>query len=211
MARLVSVKRGQYDEPFFALNASIGLHDSQIILPQVLADTGAQTVIDVGCGTAAWAATAKAHGCKVHGIDGHVALDEILIDPDEFELRDLKDGVSCAGYDLAICLEFGEHLPESSAAPLVAGLCDARYVLFSGAHPGQGGVDHINEQWSSWWAELFAQYGFVGSCAVRDRHWSDDSLQLYHRENVVVFATPEDLDGLGYPQEIRDELHPSQS
>jgi hypothetical protein len=198
-----------YTSRFFEDNATVAMAAAQIMLPQVIADTGAKTVIDVGCGSAAWASVAKQCGCTVLGVDGYVMPGQLLIDETEFDRRDLTEGVDCSGYDLAICLEVGEHLPESSAAPLVAGLCKATYVLFSAAHPGQGGVNHVNEAWSSVWAALFAEHGYVGSCAIRDRHWGDtDRINFFYIENVLMFTSPDRLAAMGYTEGIRDEIHP---
>lgn len=199
---------GAYDDRFFEENATVAMAGARVILPQVLKDTEACTVIDVGCGSGAWLSVADAFGCFIYGVDGYVSSERLLIQDNEFELRDLTGGYDCTGFDLAICLEVGEHLPATSALALVAGLCKARYVLFSGAHPGQRGVNHINEQWSSWWGEFFAQHGYVGSCDIRDLHWDDDTVEWFYRENIILFATEEDLTNIGYSIDIRDEIHP---
>src|SRR5690606_41065311 len=70
------------------------------------------------------------------------------------------------GFDLVICLEVAEHLPESSAADLVDSLCrHSNRILFSAAIPGQGGQNHLNEQWSEYWqAHLLSRgYNIVGA------------------------------------------------
>ena len=132
-----------------------------------------------------------------------------MIDESEFERRDLESGyVSCAGYDLAMSLEFGEHIPESSASALVAGLCEAKFVFWSAAIPGQNGVNHINEKWSTWWEPLFAEYGYVGSCDIRNVFWTDTRVAAFYRQNFVIWSTPGNLESIGLSQSVRDDIHP---
>ena len=132
-----------------------------------------------------------------------------MIDESEFERRDLESGyVSCAGYDLAMSLEFCEHIPESSASALVAGLCEAKFVFWSAAIPGQNGVNHINEKWSTWWEPLFAEYGYVGSCDIRNVFWTDTRVAAFYRQNFVIWSTPGNLESIGLSQSVRDDIHP---
>lgn len=202
-----------YDAAFFAEESRVALSAAGVVLPGVLEATGAKTVVDVGCGTGAWLSVAHSLGCGVMGFDQFAPLDQLLIDEREFQRWDLDPsgyGVlpSLAEYDLSICLEVAEHLPSDAASTLVRGLCTARYVLFSGAHPGQRGVNHINEQWSTWWAELFAEHGYLPSIDIRWQHWNDQRVQDFYRENMIIFATEADLDAAGYSVGVFDVIHP---
>jgi hypothetical protein len=124
----------------------------------------------------------------VHGVDGFALDADLMIERDEFERLDLTDGYDCSGYDLAICLETGEHLPESAAVPLVAGLCGAPIVLFSGATPDQGGgPGHINEQPHEWWDALFAQHGYTGSDEIRRRFEGDGRVAGFYQRNLTLY------------------------
>jgi SAM-dependent methyltransferase len=200
-----------YDEAFFVEEGRSALSAAEAVVPSVIAATKATTVIDVGCGTGAWASVAKRLGCRVVGVDGYAPANQLMIDQDEFRQEGLIEGVSCSGFDLALCLEVGEHLPESSAAALVAGLCEARYVLWSAAIPGQHGVDHINEQWSTWWEPFFASHGYSGSCDIRNEFWLDRRVAGFYRQNMIVWATWEDLTLAGYRKGVRDEIHPDRA
>jgi hypothetical protein len=197
-----------YTDEFFAANTEVGLRSAIIVLPEVILETRASSVIDVGCAGGAWLSVAKAHGCRVKGVDGHVPDDRLLIDPSEFERRELAEGVDCGGFDLAMCLEVAEHLPEETAPTLVAGLCKARWVLFSPAIPSQGGVNHINERWGSWWAELFSEHGYTGTSDLRWRHWDDRRIENFYRQNMLLFATPDDLADAGFREGVIDVVHP---
>jgi hypothetical protein len=49
-------------------------------------------------------------------------------------------------FDLTLCLEVGEHLPQNAANILIESLCAlSEVIVFSAAIPGQGGQRHINE------------------------------------------------------------------
>ena len=181
-----------YDAAFFEYVTDESLQSAQVVMPWVITVTGAEKVVDVGCGSAAWASVAKAHGCTVRGIDNFVPDHLLLIDPNELVRADLTQGFDCSGFDLAICLEVGEHLPESAARGLVAGLCGARYVFFGAAVPGQGGVDHINERWQGYWARLFAEHDYYGDCQVRNEFWDDRRVAVYYRQNVAIYESATD-------------------
>ncbi len=197
-----------YSEAFYAMTEDVGLRSARIVLPPLLRQLRPRSVADVGCAVGAWLSVAKAEGCKVLGYDGYVPDGQLLLEPDEFVRRDLSEGVACTVFDLAICLEVAEHLPESAAERLVAGLCGAQWVLFSAAIPGQGGVNHINERWGSWWAELFAQHGYVGSCDLRWLHWDARNVQDYYRQNLTLFSTRERLEAHGFRAGVVDVIHP---
>jgi hypothetical protein len=200
-----------YNVAFFDENIRVGLSAAEVVMPWVidqLLRTHTGPVIDVGCGPGAWLSVVKGLGCPVHGVDGYAPDSHLLIDPSEFERRDLTEGVDCSGYDISMCLEVGEHLPESSSAALVAGLCKARYVFWSAAIPTQGGVNHVNEQWSTWWEPYFAEHGYAGSCDIRRVFWTDKRIAAFYRQNFVIWATPDDLALAGMSVGVYDEVHP---
>lgn len=173
-----------YTTHFYADIAS-GCRDSAAVLvPLVLARHPAATVVDVGCGQGWWGAEFERNGCDVFGIDGEYVPD-CQIDMMAHDIS--QPWPELAHYDLAVCLEVGEHLPEARAAGLVADLCAlADVVLFSAAIPHQTGAGHINLQWPSWWARLFALngYGFDGS--VRRDIWDDDRIEPWYRQNLHI-------------------------
>ncbi len=61
-------------------------------------------------------------------------------------------------------------------------------VLFSAAIPQQGGVGHINERWPSYWAGLFDEHGYGAFDLVRPAVWTDDRVEIWYRQNLLVFA-----------------------
>lgn len=147
-----------YDTAFFDEEARVAAESAEIVLPWVLDYFGyVRHVIDIGCGTGAWLAVAKDFGCEVMGVDGFAPKDSLLIDESEFRRHDIPCAFS-SRWDLAICLEVAEHLPEAEAEHLVFELRKAPAVLFSAATPGQPGVGHVNCQPHEFWHKLFARY-----------------------------------------------------
>lgn len=198
-----------YTPEFFDHITAGSLRSAEIVLPALFGQVVITSVVDVGCGVGAWASVAKKRGCRVGGVDGHVPEGKLLIDRSEFRRADLASGdVGCEGADLAVCLEVAEHLPASAASRLVAGLCEAQWVLFSAAIPGQGGVGHLNEQWGTWWASLFAEHGYVGSCDPRWKHWGDQRIENWYRQNLILFAHPFSLESCGFSSGVVDVVHP---
>lgn len=64
----------------------------------------------------------------------------------------------------------------------------ARTWLWSAAVPGQGGHEHINEQFMEYWIELFQERGFSPYDVIRPQIWGDPKVQWWYQQNLLVFA-----------------------
>lgn len=92
-------------------------------------------------------------------------------------------------FDLALCLEVAEHLPAWHSGKLLDVLTCARRVIFSAAHPNQGGIRHVNERAASYWIARLADRGFHLS-EVDDRLRADVAalaLAPWYKENIHAF------------------------
>lgn len=143
------------------------------------------SVVDFGCGTGAWLTVATDLGApRCVGIDGPAAKS-----PGELVVHDLCEPLDLGErFDLAICLEVAEHLPDTAADTLVASItAHSDLVLFSAATPGQSGHGHINLQPHSYWDARFdaAGYRMTSVVVAPDMaRWYRDNLRLFVREEV---------------------------
>ena len=146
------------------------------------------SVIDVGCGTGTWLSVFKNQGVKtVLGIDGsNVDLSQLHIDRSEFAAYDLSEPIRLdRRFELAICLEVAEHLPEASSDVLIDTLCElSDKILFSAAMPNQGGQNHLNEQFFDYWKNKFNQKGYLARDLFRPKIWNDSRIDGWYRQNM---------------------------
>jgi SAM-dependent methyltransferase len=193
-----------YDELFFDSFDDIAQSSAQATVPLVLERVPARSVIDVGCGRGYWLREFKRCGVEhIFGVDGgKIEPDRLVISPDEFASVDLSRVVhgeplnvsDHERFDLASCMEVAEHLPPAAAASFVRALAElAPALLFSAAIPRQGGTGHINEQWPSYWARLFAEHGFVPIDGLRQRIWGDPGVGVWYRQNLLMYIRQDRL------------------
>ena len=165
---------------------------ASIVLPLLFEIYKPNSILDVGCGLADWIQVANKMGVEdVVGVDGAYVNRALLkIDESRFVEKDLKEPFNLhRKFDLAICLEVAEHLPESSADNFIESIVQhTDVVLFSAAIPGQTGQNHINEQWASYWQNLFAKKGFVMLDLIRFKIWNHPDIQLWYKQNI--FSEP---------------------
>lgn len=156
------------------------------------------SVIDLGCGSGGWLALFREAGVSdTRGVDGHYVRSGVLqIPEDTFTAHDLdKPYTTDRKYHLAMSLEVAEHLPEESAAPLVRSLTDlAPVVLFSAAIPNQRGKNHVNCQWPTYWANLFAEQDYIVIDSLRYMIWANSRVAWWYRQNIMLFADKGRLD-----------------
>jgi SAM-dependent methyltransferase len=184
-----------YDGQFFDDLLPGALSSARVVVPILMELIGATSIIDVGCGLGAWLSVFRECGVtKILGVDGeYVDTSKLLIDESDFVVCDLArvSPQIDSRYDLALCLEVAEHLPATEARRLVRLVTTlAPLILFSAAIPGQGGINHINEQWPSYWRELFAQLGFRMLDPIRPHIRDNCYVEWWYRQNLTLYATP---------------------
>ena len=182
-----------YSDSFFRDLDLTAEPSARRILPLVMELLPVRSAVDVGCGDGGWLAALIDLGVDdVLGLDGPWIGEEQLKIPREQFRRVKLDGplgVEC-GFDLAISLEVAEHLPPERADGFVAELTRmAPVVLFSAAIPGQGGVNHLNEQWPAYWSARFGARQFRTVDCLRLRIWNDPAVTWWYKENIMLFAS----------------------
>ncbi len=162
------------------------------IVPLIVDLVEPRSVVDVGCGEGTWLSVFIEHGVEdVLGLDGeHIDTDELEIPAGRFRALDLTKPFQLhRTFDLVVSLEVGEHLPLESAEGFVESLTKlGPVVLFSAAIPFQGGTRHVNEQWQSWWADLFRDRGYVVIDCVREPIWERADVEAWYAQNMMVLA-----------------------
>ena len=181
-----------YPKEFYSDLEGTALPSGRRIVPILVDLTAPAAVVDFGCGDGSWLSVFRDHGAtRILGLDGDwVDERQLRIPPADFRRAHLDRAVAVDGrFDLAMSLEVAEHLPESRAAGFVAELARlAPVVLFSAAPPFQGGMHHVNEQWPSYWAALFADHGFRPLDILRWQVWNDPQVTWWYKQNLLLFA-----------------------
>ena len=183
-----------YDDSFYKGQASSSEQSALQTLPHLFDLINPQSVIDFGCGVGTWLKASKDLGAtKLNGVEGPWVKQEQVIDPDitltntNFDSPQLPEGK----WDLAISMEVAEHIETKSSKNFVKGICSAAdTVIFSAAIPGQYGENHINEQWQSFWADLFRAEGYEAFDLIRPQVWKNQKIEWYYRQNVLVYCKP---------------------
>lgn len=120
-------------------------------------------IVDLGCGCAVYP-----HFFKKHGVDS-VAIDGVLPPKDEsfdvpIELQDITVPFEnkWGKFDLAICFEVAEHIPEEFSEQFLKNLLQfSDTILLSGAPIDQGGHHHVNEQPKRYWIDRMKKLGYL--------------------------------------------------
>lgn len=168
------------------------------------------SMLDVGCGTGTWMKAALNQGIiDVRGVDG------VAVDPDQLHipssrrtLADLtKPWQAERRFDLVVCMEVAEHLPESAADILIQTLVThGDIICFSAACPNQAGENHINCQWPAWWQCRFNDHGFTCDDSLRWRWWNQEDIEPWYRQNTF-FARRSNT--AGNEPRIASVVHPA--
>lgn len=166
---------------------------ADIIVPIINKLLTPKSVIDVGCGLGTWLKVFQenANLTDCLGLDGsYLDKTKLVINHNIFKEQDLRKKITLnRNYDLALCLEVAEHLPETSSDLLIESLCSlSDNIVFSAAIPGQGGQNHINEQWPQYWLEKFSKYGFKRFDVIRPLVWENENVDLWYKQNMFLFS-----------------------
>jgi len=182
---------GKYGNEFYVDMEIASIMSAKEIIPILINRYQPFSVVDVGCGTGAFAREFLHNGVSdVLGYEGEwMRKVKTLLQKDKYVYVDIsKELRTSRTYDLCLCLEVAEHLDYSSARTLVSTLTSlSPRVVFSAAIPHQGGNHHVNEQWPEFWALLFAEKGFSLEWDPRLLIWNNSNIASCYRQNLLVF------------------------
>jgi len=195
-----------YNGEFYDSQMDGSVKSAKIVLPVILELLPSiNSAVDFGCGAGTWLYVLKNLGIsEIRGYDGVWAEKKLLIPRENFTSVEFdKEAINLERkYDLAISLEVAEHLPESSARNFIKTLTDSSdIVLFSAAIPFQGGTNHINERWQSYWRDIFDSYGFAGTDFPRKKIWNEPDVDICYRQNITLYVKKEKLETIAVTKE----------
>lgn len=181
----------RYPDKFYKHHCEGSVNSAARVWPLVFHYIDPKSIIDVGCGIGTWLYVASQYGKDVTGLDFYPDENDLLIPKERFIRHNLTRPIALGSrFDLAVCLETGEAIPNSASGTLVRSLCGlSDVVLFSAAIPHQGGTFHINEQWPEFWKDLFALHGYVPIDCLRARIWNDEGIESWYRQNIMFYVS----------------------
>jgi len=130
------------------------------VLPEIV------TSLDVGSGGGGYVYYLRKHGYDAEGIE-YSLIGRILGLLQGLHIRKYNcewktNPFQFKQFDLVYSIEVGEHIPYHLSDSFVEYISNrGRVIVFSAAHPGQGGQGHINEQPKKFWKEKFEKHGFA--------------------------------------------------
>lgn len=183
--------KNYYTQKFYNNQYKKSLQSAEQVIPFIMGLISPASIVDIGCGIGTWLKPFIDRGVTdVIGVDGdYINKDKLCIPKEKFFSMDLKKPIYLERkFDLAISLEVAEHIPDEFANQFVKGLTDlSGVVLFSAAIPFQGGTNHLNEQWQSYWAVIFQEYGFTPINYIREKIWNNKNVLSWYKQNIVMY------------------------
>ncbi|WKV13425.1 class I SAM-dependent methyltransferase [Marivirga harenae] len=183
---------------------------AELIVPLIDSIFSPESILDIGCGLGTWLKVfyEKRDITDILGLDGsYLDKSKLVIKDEFFQEADLRYKIDLdRDFDLVLCLEVAEHLPEEVSDTLIETLCrHSNNIVFSAAIPGQGGQNHINEQWPQYWADKFIKYGYKRYDLIRPKVWNNPKVDVWYRQNMFVFSKEVIQEE---PHTVIAEIHP---
>lgn len=123
------------------------------------------SIVDVGCGHCYYVNNFLELGYDVTGMDGNPSTKQYCSDPNRVSVQDLAVYFDLnKKFDVVLCLEVGEHIPEEYESVLISNLNNLvaknGTLILSWAVPGQEGLGHVNCRNNSYIKNKFKELGF---------------------------------------------------
>src|SRR5215212_9660994 len=140
-----------YTKKYYQSIQSTSINSARELVPLIVEFIRPKSLADVGCGTGIWLSEWERYGISDYiGIDGeYIAEEQLSIPKEKFLKINLDEAFSLPRkFEMLMCLEVAEHIQPSSAKTFIESICKlSDVILFSAAIPGQGGMNHQNEQY----------------------------------------------------------------
>jgi 2-polyprenyl-3-methyl-5-hydroxy-6-metoxy-1,4-benzoquinol methylase len=146
-----------------------------------------KTLVDFGCGPGSWIKAANKIGLpltQLVGIDKFYDLNKKFtqIKKNVYEVNFKKK------FDLAVCIEVGEHIYEKKSYKLIKSLTSSSdVIIFSAATLNQSGDAHINCQKHEYWYKLFFKFGYECVDFFRPFIWNNKNINNSYKQNCFLY------------------------
>lgn len=186
-----------YGKKFYDKQGPGSAASAKLVVPTIIELFQPNSAIDIGCGIGTWCeALAEAGVTDTFGLDGPwIERERFALGPERFIAFDFdksekpfRPPLPRPHFDLLVSFEFLEHVDPAHAADIVQFMAATADIVVAGAAPpGQGGKNHVNEQWPSYWAGLFAAHGFVAFDALRPLIWNLSGVEPWYLQNPICY------------------------
>lgn len=153
-----------YDNAFYDMYGQEAAKMAPWLMPLLNEVTPFASLVDLGCGEGWYVKWLVDNKFNAYGIEGSVAAikrSPVPYSLVEWDLRKPYRHLGNMKLDIALSLEVAEHIDPEFAGIFVDTLCNlSDTVVITAAPPGQGGLEHVNEQPRSYWKALFWDRGF---------------------------------------------------
>lgn len=188
-----------YDENYYAKRQEDPWRsDAQIVAIAIREYFNPESVIDFGCAIGAHLEPFYEEDIEIKGVEGNPAAFKYAVIPSKhLEQHDLREPYETEqSYDIALCFEVAEHIPEQFADVLVNTLVESsNTVIMTAATPGQGGTHHVNEQPREYWYKKFENEGMEydseavekirSMIEVEETTWIPRNLMIFRSSSVM--------------------------
>lgn len=132
------------------------------IADRMIQDIQFKTVLDAGCAMGFLVEALRDRGVAAFGVDiSEYAIQQVRQDIQPFCWQGSVTKPFPQRYDLIVCMEVLEHLPQAESEQAIKILCQhTDDILFSSTPFDYKEVTHFNVQPPEYWAEQFARHGF---------------------------------------------------
>jgi SAM-dependent methyltransferase len=132
------------------------------IARRIVEDVNPRRVLDAGCALGLLVETLRNRNVDAFGVDlSSFAIDRVHESVRPFCWRGSVADAFTDDYDLIVCIEVLEHMPQLQAEAAIANFCrHTGNVLFSSSPLDYREATHVNVHPPEYWAEQFARHGF---------------------------------------------------
>ena len=145
-----------------------------------------ETVVDIGCGDGRYTKALIKAGFECVGYDGSPLTPEIT--GGLCKVKDFSNPVDIGEFQVVLCLEVGEHIPEEYEQVFIDNICLAskEIIILSWAVEGQPGYGHVNCKNNDYVISEMADRGFLYKFDTSE-YLRKNSELWWFKNTVMVF------------------------